>query len=151
MCCRGCGATSRTPTSPIATAMAKPSVTAVRLAAHPLMPAVVRPPGRMGGLVRVTVAEAVPDRLDENPQVEGEAPALDVVEVVLDPPLDRGVPPPAVDLGPAGDARLHLVAKHVARHAAPEFFDEARPLGSRANQTHLAAQHVEELGQLVEA
>src|SRR6185295_2237677 len=68
-----------------------------------------------------------------------------------DPPLDRGVPPPAVDLGPAGDARLHLVAKHVSRHATPELFDEARPLRSGADQAHLAAQHVEELGQLVEA
>src|SRR5262245_13160854 len=103
------------------------------------------PRRRRKGSVRVAVANAVPERLDEYQQVEGETPALDVVEIALDSPFDRGVPAPAVDLGPSGDARLHLVAKHVPRHAAPEFLDEARPLRSGADQAHLAAQHVEEL------
>src|SRR6266852_3741707 len=102
--------------------------------------------------MRVAVdAEAVPEGLQEDLQIEAEAPALDVVEVTLDPPLDRRVAPPAVDLGPAGDPRLHLVAEHIARHAPPEFLDEARALRARPHEAHLAAQHVEELRQLVEA
>src|SRR6266850_6697616 len=100
--------------------------------------------------MRVAVdAEAVPEGLQEDLQIEGETPALDVVEVVLDALLDGGVAAPAVDLGPAGDPRLHLVAEHVAGHAPPELLDEARALGPRAHQAHLAAQHVEELRELV--
>src|SRR2546425_7484921 len=109
-----------------------------------------RQPGRRS--VRVTVdAEPVPERLDENLQIEAQAPALDVIEVALDPFLDRRVPPPPVDLGPPRDARLHLVAKHVAGHPASELLDEARALRARTHKTHLAPQHVEELRQLVEA
>src|SRR5438445_690092 len=102
--------------------------------------------------MRVAVdAEAVPEGLQENLQIEAEAPALDVVEVTLDPPLDRRVAPPSVDLGPARDPRLHLVAEHVARHPAPELLHEARALRARPDEAHLAPEHVEELRQLVEA
>src|SRR5258705_1074149 len=102
--------------------------------------------------MRVAIdAEAVPEGLQEDLQIEGETPTLDVVEVVLDPLLDRRVAAPAVDLGPAGDPRLHLVAEHVAWHAAPELLDEARALRPRPHEAHLAVQHVEELRQLVEA
>src|SRR5438445_10924450 len=102
--------------------------------------------------MRVAVdAEAVPEGLQENLQVEAETPPLDVVEITLDPLLDRCVAPPAVERGPARDPRLHLVAEHVAGHAAPELLHEARALGARSDEAHLAAQHVEELGQLVEA
>src|SRR5437867_13126939 len=89
-------------------------------------------------------------RLNQDLQVEGEAPPLDVVQVALDPALDRRVTPPAVDLGPAGDTGLHLVAQHVAGHAPPELLDEARALGARPDEAHLAAEHVEALRQLVE-
>src|SRR5207253_2512294 len=83
-------------------------------------------------------------------QVEAETPPLDVVEITLDPLLDRCVAPPSVDLGPARDPRLHLVAEHVAGHAAPELLHEARALGARSDEAHLAAQHVEALRQLAE-
>src|SRR5262249_21943244 len=102
--------------------------------------------------MRVAVdAEGVPEGLQQDLQIEAETPALDVVEVVLDPLLDRRVAAPAVDLRPAGDPGLHLVAEHVAGHAATEFLDEARALGPRADQAHLTAQHVDELRQFVEA
>src|SRR6516164_5120340 len=100
--------------------------------------------------MRVAVdAEAVPDGLQQDFQIEPETPALDVVEIVLDPLCDRRVAPPAVDLRPARDTRLDLVTEHIAGHPAPELFDEARPLGPGADETHLAAQHVHELRQLV--
>src|SRR6185436_1395796 len=41
-------------------------------------------------------------------QVERDRPVLDVIQVVFDPLLERGVASPPVDLGPAGDPRLHL-------------------------------------------
>ena len=77
-------------------------------------------------------------------------PVLDVVEVVLDALLERGVAAPAVDLRPAGDAGLHLVAQHVLRNAVLELLDEERPLRPRADERHVAAEHVPELRQLVE-
>src|SRR5256712_4734436 len=100
--------------------------------------------------IRVAVTEPRPEGQEEDLQVEAEAPALDVAKVVLDPLLDRGLPPPAVDLRPAGDARLHLVAEHVAGHAPSELLDEARALRARADEAHLTAQDVPELRQLVE-
>src|SRR5262245_37028306 len=117
MCCSGCGARNLTPISPSIAAMATPRAIATRWPMTVLIRIGPRLAPASWRSVRVTVAEAVPDRLDENPQVEGEAPALDVVQVALDPPLDRGVPPPAVDLGPSGNAGFHLVAEHVARNA----------------------------------
>src|SRR3989442_1713867 len=101
--------------------------------------------------IRVAVVETDPEGQEQDLQVEAEAPALDIVEVVLDPLLDRGAAPPAVDLRPAGDARLHLVAEHVAGHPPAELLDEAWALGARADEAHLAPQDVPELGQLVEA
>ena len=83
-------------------------------------------------------------------EVETERPVLDVVEVVLDALLDRRVAAPAVDLGPAGDPRLHLVPQHVLRVAVLELLDEVRALGPRPDQRHVAPQHVPELGQLVD-
>ena len=62
-------------------------------------------------------------------EVEPQRPVLDVVEVVLDALLDRGVAAPAVDLRPAGEAGLHLVAQHVLRDPLLELLDEERPLG----------------------
>src|SRR5262245_52707922 len=135
------------PISPSIAARATPTTTAPRRPMTDLIRLGPAPCPRRS--VRVTVAEAIPDRLDENPQVEGEAPPLDIVKIAFDPPLDRGVPPPAVDLGPAGDARLHLVAEHVTRHTAPELFDEAGSLRSGTDQAHVAPQHIEELRQLV--
>ena len=56
-------------------------------------------------------------------------PVLDVLEVVLDALLERGVAAQAVDLRPAGDARLDHVAVHVVRDALPELLHELGALG----------------------
>src|SRR5690606_30248671 len=91
-------------------------------------------------------------------QVEHHRPVLDVVEVVLDPALDLlrcvGFPAPAVDLRPAGDARLDLVAREVAvDDLAIELVGSLRHrrVGARADQRQVALQHVEQLRQLVQA
>src|SRR5687767_1097860 len=75
-------------------------------------------------LVCVGLAEAAEEGQDQDLHVQQQRPVLDVVEVVLDALLDGGVAPPAVHLGPAGDAALHPVAQHVLRDALLELLDE---------------------------
>src|SRR5215207_1400947 len=82
--------------------------------------------------------------------VEADRPVFDVVEIVLDALLERGVATPAVDLRPAGDARLDLVAEHVLRDAVLELLDEVGPLGAWTDEGHVPPEHVPELRQFVE-
>src|SRR5262245_46518790 len=83
---------------------------------------------------------------------------LDVVKVMLYtfPYLLEGVglAAPAIDLGPAGDARLHPMARVVVLDRL--LVEQGARLGGermgpRTDDRHLAAQHVQELRQLVEA
>src|SRR5438128_338352 len=94
-------------------------------------------PGRSWASVRMLLAEAAEEGQDQDLHVEQQRPVLDVVQVVLDPLLDRRVAAPAVDLGPAGDAALDPVAQHVLRDALLELLDEGRPLGARPHQAHV--------------
>src|SRR4030095_14985379 len=89
--------------------------------------------------VRVAVEEDADDRHADDLEIEPERPALDVLDVVLDARLQRGVAPEAVDLGPARHARLDLVAEHVAGHGLPEALDEHRPLRPRPPHRPLPA------------
>src|SRR6186713_3058153 len=94
--------------------------------------------------------EAAHQRQPHDLEIERDRPVLDVVEVVLDALLERGVAAPAVDLRPAGDAGLDLVAQHVLRDAVLELLDEEGALGPRPDDRHVALEHVPELRQLVE-
>src|SRR5262244_1049773 len=85
-------------------------------------------------LVGVLLAEAAEEGEDQDLHVEQQRPVLDVVEVVLDPLLDRRVAPPAVHLGPARDPALHAVAEHVLRDALLELLHDRRPLGPRPDE-----------------
>src|SRR5437660_1795061 len=70
--------------------------------------------------------QAAHEREPHDLEIERDRPVLDVVEVVLDAFLERRVAAPAVDLRPAGDAGLDLVAEHVLRDAVLELLDEIR-------------------------
>src|SRR5688572_32818548 len=83
-------------------------------------------------------------------EVECHRPVFDVVQVVFDPLLERCISAPAIHLRPAGNAGLHLVAQHVLRDLVLELLDEERALRARADDRHLALEHVPELRQLVE-
>src|SRR5436190_1430541 len=98
-----------------------------------------------------TVGDAVPEGHPEDAEVEPGVPVRDVVEVVLDALAKRSVAAPAVDLGPASDARLDAVTRHVIGDGFAELLDEDRPLRPRAHQAHVAAEHIDELRKLVEA
>src|ERR1051325_8024564 len=99
-----------------------------------------------GAALKKTANGRQPHDLD----VERHRPVLDVVEVVFDALLERRLAAPAVHLRPAGDTGLHLVAQHVLRDAVLELFDEEGALGARADDRHVALQHVPELRQLVQ-
>src|SRR5262249_36233186 len=86
------------------------------------------------GSVGVPVPESVANRHPEDPEVEGERPVLDVVEVVLDPLGEARVSAPGVHLGPARDAGPYAVTQHVLRELLLELADELGPLRPRADQ-----------------
>ena len=90
-------------------------------------------------------------RLEQDLDVERQRPRLHVEQVVLGALDDAGLPAQAVDLRPAGHARLFHVALAVARHQVGELRHELRPLGPRADQAHLADEHVDQLRELVQA
>ena len=70
--------------------------------------------GRLPASVGVAGEEASERRAEQDLEVQEQGPVLDVIEVVLDALLDGGLAAQAVDLRPAGDARLHLVPQVVA-------------------------------------
>src|SRR5436190_19645056 len=71
-------------------------------------------------LVGMFVEEAAQERQPHDLEIEAHRPVLDVVEVVFDALLDRGVAAPAVNLGPPRHPRLDLVAQHVLRDSVLE-------------------------------
>src|SRR5215471_6477485 len=99
----------------------------------------------------VAVEEDAADCHGDDLEVEPERPPLDVLDVVLDARLQRGVAAEPVHLRPPRHAGLDLVAEHVAGHGLAEAIDEHGALGPRPHHAHLPAQHVHELRQLVEA
>src|SRR5262245_47403491 len=96
------------------------------------------------------VEEPAQERQPHDFQIEPHRPVLDVVQVVLDALLDRRVAAPAVDLRPAGDAGLHLVAQHVLRNLVLELLDKEWALGAWPDDRHVAAENIPELRQLVD-
>src|SRR6185436_9022352 len=96
------------------------------------------------------VEEPLEEREPHDFQIEANRPVFDVIQVVLDSFLQRGVAAPAVDLRPASQAGLYFVAEHVLRDLVLELFDEVRPFGPRTDNRHVAAHDIPELRNLVE-
>src|SRR6266403_4813664 len=98
-------------------------------------------------------------RLEKNVELEQPRPVLDVVEIELDALLDFlfavDFAAPAVDLRPAGDARLDAVAREIAVHRfveQPALQFALHSVRTRADQREIAFEHdVEELRQFVKA
>src|SRR6266404_1833002 len=98
-------------------------------------------------------------RLEQNVKIEQHRPVLDVVEIELDALLDFlfavDFAAPAVDLRPAGDARLDAVAREIAVHRfveQPALQFALHRVRTRADQREVAFEHdVEELRQFVKA
>ena len=119
-------------------------------------PAPARPPGAAGspGTSRRTdplatlpgATEQGGRCLGEDPQVEPERTVLDVPDVELDPLLP-GDPGATVDLGPAGHAGAQIEPPALTRRVELDLGGQGR---ARPDDPHLAAQHVDQVGQLVE-
>jgi hypothetical protein len=87
-------------------------------------------------------------------EVQQQGPVAQVFQVVFDAlgHLVEGVgfTAAAVDLGPAGDARAHLVTHHVGLDELAVLLVVGHRVRARADDAHAALQHVEELGQFVQ-
>src|SRR5687768_12664345 len=93
------------------------------------------------------------DRLENDEQVEADREILDVEQVelqLLHRVLDAGAVGVA-HLRPSGQARLDDMALAVERNLHLEVLDELGTLRAGSDQAHVAAQHVPQLRQLVEA
>src|SRR5262249_7487266 len=71
---------------------------------------------------------------------------LDLLADVVDARVVR-----LVDLRPSGNSRFDSVTLLIFRDVSPKLGDDRRPLGTRAHDVHVAAQHVPELRHFVEA
>src|ERR1043166_1717307 len=103
---------------------------------------------RMAGSVSALPGEHNRDGAGENQAVEPQRPAVDVHQIELNPLL-VGAPTAAADLPQAGDARLRGEAAHLV--ATGELREVALQDRPRSDDAHVAAQDVDELGQLIHA
>src|SRR5215212_5581209 len=104
-------------------------------------------PARGAGLVRPRRAPDRGDRPQQDLQVLADAVVLDVLALDREPLLEVQLAA-AVNLHRAGQAGTHLEPEALRLAVA---LDQPQLFGARADQAHVAEQHVEELWQLVEA
>ena len=107
-------------------------------------------------LIRLLISlEHLHDGLEDDVDVQPEAPVLDVPDVAADAAfhlLDcAGLAAVAGDLAPAGDAGLDVVADHVLVYEVGVFFGVPYHVGTGTYDAHLPEQHVDELRELVYA
>src|SRR6266478_5432755 len=107
--------------------------------------------GRLMGrerLIRASSAQHRGKRLEQDLEVQAQRPVLDIGEVKLQPLREREIAP-AGDLPQAGQTRLD--AETLALDALVEEIHVPNRHGTRTDEAHLTGQHVEDLGELVEA
>ncbi|MCY1374814.1 hypothetical protein D9M69_621780 [compost metagenome] len=61
-----------------------------------------------------------------------------------------GLTSPAIHLRPPCDARLHLVAQHVAVDLGPVLLIMCHRVRTRADNGHIPKQHIDELGEFIQ-
>src|SRR5690625_3858398 len=105
-------------------------------------------------LIRTFLEQHDEARHHENADVEQQRPVLGVIDVVLDASSDLvdrvGLSTEAMDLSPAGNARLDLVAREIATDLFREFLVMAERMRPWSDQRHAPLQHVEKLRQLID-
>src|SRR3954451_11339501 len=104
--------------------------------------------GPSGDVAGRAARDHEPGGLGDDLEVEAHAAVGDVLEVVGEL-LGPGHAPRQPQLREAGDARAHDQPLPVAGDVARQLLEEERPDRARADDAHLAAQHVPELRQLV--
>src|SRR5581483_12028709 len=97
-------------------------------------------------LIGVAVLQDHPYGLEEDLDIEPRRPVPQVLEVVANALghlfQGLGLAPQAIDLGEARDAGPHLVADHVPVDELTVELVVRDGMGSRADQAHLALQHI---------
>ena len=81
--------------------------------------------------------------------IKKEIPVLNIVNVVADALLNRGVAPQAVDLGPTGDTGTDLMLHHIQRDLFFKLLNIMWDLRPGSHQAHIPLEDIEQLGQLV--
>ena len=87
-------------------------------------------------------------------QIEAQRPVAQIIEIVIDTRLHlvqgSGLAAIAVDLGPAGNTGLDLVADHIALYQIAVDFVVRHGMRARADDAHAPLQDIDELGQFVQ-
>jgi len=65
--------------------------------------------------------------------------------------LHAGVPAPSVNLRISADAATDRLPRIIVRKLGAEFCGEFRSFGARADQAHVAQQHIPKLRKLIQA
>src|SRR4051812_29723981 len=100
----------------------------------------------VAGLCDSTTTEHCRNRARDDLEVERKAPVVDVPDVERESLFPR-LRVATVDLRPTRDARPHIVATALVRVISRQVLDEKGPW---PHEAHVPAQHVPQLGQLVE-
>ena len=94
------------------------------------------------------------DGLPDDAHIEPEAPVLHVPDVVVDAafhlPQLLGLATESCHLSPARDAGLHKMTHHILVYQLTVYLRMVEHMGPRAHDAHVALEHVEKLGQLVD-
>src|SRR4029077_7371993 len=86
------------------------------------------------------------NRLQQNFRVECEAPVLDVLQIEMHVGF-KGRIAPRSDLPESGETRLHVETAKILDAIELEIVER---VWARAHQAHVAANHVDQLGKLVD-
>ena len=90
-------------------------------------------------LKSLRIYEAVENCQKNDFEIERQTPVTHVINIELDSMWDRSVAPAqTVDLGPAGDTTLDVVAAHVPRDFLAKLLHKEGELGARADYAHIA-------------
>lgn len=94
-------------------------------------------------------------RLQQNHQIEFQAPVVDVPEIIFDALLDGRTgwrrSATSVHLRPASQARFNATPKRVVSHHLVKLVVMGERVRAGAHEAHAAVQHVEQLRKLVDA
>src|SRR5262245_26063369 len=106
-------------------------------------------------LVSISSSNDFKDRLHHDLEVQRETPVVHVPNVVIDPVLHalqgRRLATKSIDLRPASDAWLHVVAEGVATDQFGIVMIVGRGMWPWSNQRHLPTYNIEKLRQLIDA
>src|SRR5689334_9138404 len=105
----------------------------------------------MVSLVGVFAAaeNGTPNGTDNNFDVQPQRPVFDIPQIILGTLGDGGITSQTVDLRPAGHASFLAMTFHVTRNTVTELEDINRTFRTRPNQTHLADEYINQLGDFI--